>query len=138
MIKDVLSVLGGVVVGNVIFLLFQLVGYAVSPDPVGFDPSKMSYTREVVDAMPFYAWLILFAGYAAGAIVGGFIVGKYAESKSRVFPVILAIFFILGWLVNIVRIPHPLWAIVFVFLIFVPLALFGHRLSTKRSAEAGG
>lgn len=137
MIKDVLSVLGGVVVGNVVFLLFQVVGYAVSPEPVGFDPNKMSYTREVVDAMPFYAWLILFTGYAAGTIAGGFIVGKYAESKSKVFPVILAIFFLLGWLVNIVRIPHPGWAIVLVFLIFVPAALFGHRLSIQGTVESG-
>jgi len=135
--KNIIGFLLGMVVGWVSFTAFQLISYLVSPKPIGMDFEDMTMVKELMSNMPLYSWLLVILGYAVGSFGGGFVIGKLAESVTKFFPVLLAIVFMVGWLVNIMNIPHPIWIVVPVFLVFIPFSLAGHRLGVStRGPEA--
>lgn len=131
MFRDVLSVIGGLVTGFVLSSSIQLLNYLLVPTPEGVEGLSALSTKQFVDSMPFYGWLVLILSYLIGSFAAGFVAGKLAESGTLLFPVFIAIVFMLNWFVNIMVLPHPLWIGVIVFLLYLPCTLAGHKLAVS-------
>ena len=135
MLRNFLSVIASFATAWILFTFFDFVSYLVSPKPVGMDFGETTMVKEFMNGMPLYSWLIIIAGKAIGSIAAGYVIGKYAESPTKFFPLLAGAVLTAGWLVNIMNFPHPIWIVVIVFPLFIPTAVFGHRFALKSRAE---
>ncbi len=133
MLKNIIGVVAGWIAAWILFTGIQLINYMIVPKPEGFDWADPGSIKQMIDTMPFYAWVILILGYVIGSFAAGFVIGKIAESKTMILPVIAALLFMLGWLGNIMTVPHPMWVVILVFLVYIPSTLAGHRLAVGKS-----
>ncbi len=133
MLKNIVGVVAGWIAAWILFTGIQLINYMIVPKPEGFDWADPGSIKQMIDTMPFYAWVILILGYVIGSFAAGFVIGKIAESKTMILPVIAALLFMLGWLGNIMTVPHPIWVVILVFLVYIPSTLAGHRLAVGKS-----
>ncbi len=133
MLKNIIGVVAGWIAAWILFTGIQLINYMIVPKPEGFDWADPGSIKQMIDTMPFYAWVILILGYVIGSFAAGFVIGKIAESKTMILPVIAALLFMLGWLGNIMTVPHPIWVVILVFLVYIPSTLAGHRLAVGKS-----
>ncbi len=133
MLKNIIGVVAGWIAAWILFTGIQLINYMIVPKPEGFDWADPGSIKQMIDTMPFYAWVILILGYVIGSFAAGFVIGKIAESKTMILPVIAALLFMLGWLGNIMTFPHPIWVVILVFLVYIPSTLAGHRLAVGKS-----
>ena len=135
MIKNVLGFILGLIVGGILFTLIQMINYLFVPLPAGFDPYDLSSMKELIDNMPVTAWLMLILSYIIGSFGAGFVCGKIAVSRSIIFPIALALMFMLGWTSNIVRIPHPMWVVVIVYILYFPLTYAGFKMAAGNGGD---
>ncbi len=133
MLKNIIGVVAGWIAAWILFTGIQLINFMIVPKPEGFDWADPGSIKQMIDTMPFYAWVILILGYVIGSFAAGFVIGKIAESKTMILPVIAALLFMLGWLGNIMTVPHPIWVVILVFLVYIPSTLAGHRLAVGKS-----
>lgn len=133
MLKNIVSVIAGIIVGWFLFTGFQLINYFVVPKPEGFVMGDPGSIKEMIDTMPFYGWALLTLGYVVGSFAAGWVIGKISESKTIILPIGAAILFMMGWLGNIMTIPHPLWIVILMFLIYIPSVLAGHKMGVGKS-----
>ncbi len=133
MLKNIIGVVAGWIAAWILFTGIQLINYMIVPKHEGFDWADPGSIKQMIDTMPFYAWVILILGYVIGSFAAGFVIGKIAESKTMILPVIAALLFMLGWLGNIMTVPHPIWVVILVFLVYIPSTLAGHRLAVGKS-----
>jgi hypothetical protein len=131
MLRNLLSVLASFLTGWVFFTFIQLFSYILSPKPVGMDFDDSTMVKEFMAGMPMYSWALVIVGYVLGSLAAGFVIGKFAESPTRLFPFITATVFTVGWLVNIMTFPHPLWIVITVFPIYFIFVFLGHSLGSK-------
>ncbi len=134
MIKNILGVVAGFIVGGILFTVFQIVSHGLAEVPVGIDWNNMSEVNEFFRALPVSSFLIVAAGYAIGSLVGGMIVGYFSSTNEKLWPLILGILFTVGWTLNIISLPHPVWMIVLVYVLMIPCVLAGHRLAAGKAA----
>ncbi len=131
MLRNLLGVIAGVIAGSIVFLSIQWVNSLIVGSPQGFDSYDSGAKKAFLDNMPLYGWLVILLSYALGSFVAGLVGGKLAESDTKIFPVVIALIFMLGWLSNIMVLPHPLWIVITVFLIYLPATLAGHRFAVS-------
>lgn len=127
MVRKILAVVAGVVVGAAVVWLVQLVGHRVVPMPAGMDPMDMENVRAHMTEIPAAAFVFVLVGYVLGALAGGYTAARLGRARglALVAGTILMLFGIL----NVVLIPHPLWVTVATFLVFLPSAWLGGKLA---------
>ncbi|NNE65333.1 MAG: hypothetical protein HKN33_02105 [Pyrinomonadaceae bacterium] len=125
--RDLFSVLSAIGFGWLLTIVGRFIGLMLSPVPKGANPNLPGYEKILVDAMPLHAWVPVVLSYLFAAIGGGYLIGRYAETETRVFPCIFSAFILLLWISKVVRIPHPVWVNLIVILSFVPLAIISQR-----------
>lgn len=135
MIRNILSVLAGWLTAWILFTGIQLINFLIIPKPEGLVLSDPAMMKVMIDNMPSYGWVMLILSYVIGTFAAGFVIGKIAESKTIILPLIASILFMMGWLGNIMTFPHPLWIVILVFLIYIPSALAGHRVAVGKRSD---
>ncbi|MEZ5308350.1 MAG: hypothetical protein R2684_14485 [Pyrinomonadaceae bacterium] len=135
MIRNVGSVLIGLLIGGVVFTAFRVVGILLIGLPAGYDAWEASSNKELVDAMTPGIWALVFTGYFTGTFACGYVIGRFAESKTRIFPFMASLMFMMGWLSIIVTVPHPLVVSIIGFLIYLPAAFLGHLVGIRSRSK---
>lgn len=138
MLKNILGFVAGLVVAWVVFSVLQAFNVVILPKPEGFDPNSQSYWKEFVSQMPAYGFFMLGLSHMIATFVGGIVLGRIAHDKSLVFPVGMGILLMLLWTANIVVIPHPLWFVVLIYLVYVPSAVFGFQTGSALRGSPDG
>lgn len=131
MLRNVLGVIVGVIAGSIVFLSIHWANYLIAGLPEGFENYDSGAKRAILDSTPLYGWLVIILGYFAGSFAAGFVAGKLAESETKIFPVVVSLIFMLGWLSNIMVLPHPIWIVFAMFLIYLPATLAGHNVAVS-------
>ncbi len=134
MVRNILGLIAGFVVGGIVFTVFQIVSHSLAEVPVGIDWNNLSEVTEFFRTLPVSSFLIVVAGYAVGSFFGGLLVGLISSSKQISWPLILGVLFAAGWTMNIISLPHPVWMIVLVYLLLIPCVLGGHRLVAGKAS----
>jgi hypothetical protein len=127
MVRKILAVVAGVVVGAVVVWVVQLLGHRVVPLPAGMDPTNMESVRAHMAEIPAAAFGFVLLGYVLGALVGGYTAARIGRAP-RLALAVGAILMVFG-ILNVVLIPHPLWFTVATFIVFLPAAWLGGRLA---------
>ena len=108
MLRSVLAVVAGIVVGAFAVFALESVGHVVFPSSIAIDKSDPAQMRRLVEATPLGAKLFVVAGWFLGALSGGVASLALARRWAPVAWVVAASFLGLAAM-NFFAIPHPLW-----------------------------
>ena len=128
-VRNILAVIVGLVVGNIINM--QLVNLGISVFPLeGVDPNNIEGT--LADAMPnarFEHFVFPFFAHALGTLVGALVAALIAASYKMKFAYAIGVLFLIGGIMVNYMIPGPIWfTIADIALAYIPMAWIGGKI----------
>lgn len=125
MIRKILAVLVGLIIGSFAIYGIQYISQQVYPSPEGMDFNNMNAVKEFIASLPSSAFLLLLVSYAVGSLIGGMISALLVKERRITTALITgAIFLIFGGM-NLIMIPHPAWFAIVSSAIYLPFAFIG-------------
>ncbi len=91
-IRNILAVIAGWLLGSVINLSLIKIGHSVFPIE-GIDPSDMEALAEVMPTLDFKYFIFPFLAHALGTLIGAFIAGLIAANHKMKFALGIGAFF---------------------------------------------
>jgi hypothetical protein len=131
LVRSILAILAGIIVGSVIIAALEFVGHLVYPLPEGLDPRDPVDRKALEDYVanaPVGSHLLLLLAYAVGTFVGAWLAAALAGRKPIVHGIIAGAFFLLATIANLQMIEHPTWFVVVNLVLVLPLAYAGAKL----------
>ena len=124
--KNILSILGGVLIGLVVNMGLIMTGNQLIPFEDGINPMNATMWDIKYFIFPFLA-------HAIGTLAGAFIAAKFAASYHMIFAICIGIFFLLGGITMVFILPAPTWFVVVdLFLAYIPMGWLGRKISNKK------
>lgn len=129
MIRNILAVIAGIVIGSIVNMTLINVGHAVVGLPPGADVSTMEGVRAAMQQFTPVHFVVPFVAHAGGTLVGTFIAALIAASHKMKIAIGIGIFFLLGGVAAGIYLGSPMWynAIDFIFA-YIPMAWIGAKL----------
>lgn len=136
MIRNILAVIAGFVVGSIVNMTLINVGHSVVGLPPGADVSTM---EGVAAAMPLFEakhFIVPFVAHAGGTFAGALVAALIAASHKLTIGMVIGVLFLLGGVTTGIYIGSPMWynAIDFIFA-YIPFAWLGARLGGAGKAS---
>ena len=125
--KRIIGVILGMVAAMAAIMAIQMLSHQVYPIPEGLDLNDRAAVKAHMDGAPVSALMIVLAGYAIGAFLGGLVatvIGKERPMPAFMIGLLLAI----GGVANAFMMPQPIWLSAASIIIVIPLALAGARM----------
>lgn len=132
MVRNILAVIVGLIVGNIVNMLIITGGHAVLPPPAGFDGTSMEGVASTIHLLRPIDFSVPFLAHAIGPLMGVLVAMMIAARSHKTIAIILACIFLLGGIIANIMIPAPWWfrAVDLVFA-YIPMSYLGYRLSGK-------
>lgn len=131
-LKGVLSVLGGLIVGSIVNMGLIFLGNALIPLPDGIDPTNLDSLRAQIDNFELQHFIFPFLAHALGTLVGAFLAAKLSTRHPLLMAMIVGIFFLAGGISNVFSIGGPAWFIALDLIVaYLPMAWLGWFLAGK-------
>ncbi len=133
LVKNILAVLAGIVVGSIVNGGIITAGGALIPLPSGVDGNAM---EGLVAGMPLFEpkhFLMPFLAHALGTLVGAFVAAYIAASRKMTFALVVGALFMLGGIYMVYQLPSPMWFNALDLIVaYIPMAYLGGRLATAK------
>ena len=107
--RKISAVVLGVVTAVVLIIAIEALGHAVYPPPDDLDTSNIEALQAYVMNAPLAALLFVMAGWLIATLVGGLLACFIARETPLVYAAIVGGLVLLGTIINLLSIPHPLW-----------------------------
>ncbi|MDF1851631.1 MAG: hypothetical protein P1U85_12415 [Verrucomicrobiales bacterium] len=135
-LRNVLAVLAGIVLGSVINMAIIMIGPMVIPPPEGVDmsdPEKFSENLKLLEPVHFIApWL----AHALGTLVGAFVAAKLAASHRMKFALGIGALFLTGGIMMVAMHGGPVWfAVADLVGAYLPMAYLGGKLAGAKGSQ---
>ena len=129
MIRNVIAVIAGLVVANLVNMGLIALGHAVVALPSGSDVSTMEGLKVAMQSFGPEQFVFPFLAHAVGTLVGAFVAALIAASHELKIAMAIGVVSLLGGIVAGIYLQAPLWfsAIDFV-LAYIPMAWIGAKL----------
>jgi hypothetical protein len=139
LLRNILAVLAGVVIGSVVNLAIVTFGPTVIAPPAGVDMSSAEGLARTMHLFEPRHFLTPFLAHALGTLVGALLAFLVAASHKAKFAWGIGVFFLCGGVMASIMIPAPAWFIaVDLLLAYLPMAWLaiwiGRRLSSPAPA----
>ena len=131
MIRSILGVVLGAFVAVVVIFAIQAASMVVYPLPEGTDRSDAESMKAAISGLPMGAFALLLVGYALGTLVGAWIAATIARRAPVIHGLIVGGLFLIGNILNVSSLPHPMWYVAASVLMFLPVAFVGARLAAR-------
>lgn len=132
MIRKILAVVAGMIVGSVGVWIIERLGHALYPFPAGLRPDDLEGFKSYVESLPFMGKFIVILGYALGASLSGFISTKVAKDGKPTAAIICGIIFIFFTIYNMIMLPTPIWFWILGIAVW-GLVLAGYKLALNKN-----
>ncbi len=109
MTRKILAVLFGVVVAVVLIIAIEALGHTVYPVPNGLDLTNPEVLKAYMIDAPIAALLLVLGAWLVAALVGGLLACFIAKESPLVYSAIIGGLVLMGTVINLISIPHPLW-----------------------------
>ena len=123
--KNFLSIVLGLVVGNVGIMLLHKAASYLYPFPEGMDQNNMDHIASYLETAPLGALFMVVIAHLGGTFLGG--LGASLLSKNMNTAYIVGGLFTVFGIINLTMLPHPLWMWAEV-LFYVPAAYLGFKI----------
>jgi hypothetical protein len=131
-LRNVLAVVVGFLVGSVVNMGILSAGHALIPPPSGFDGSSMEGVASTIHLLRPQDYIPVFLAHAVGPFVGVLSAMFIAASRHKAIAIILGSLFLLGGIVANIMIPAPTWyRIVDLVFAYIPTAFLAWKVSRK-------
>jgi hypothetical protein len=128
MIRNILAVIAGLVVGSIVNMGLISLGHAVIELPPGTESSM----EGIAAAMPLFGpeqFIFPFLAHAGGTLVGTFVATLIAASHKMRIALGLGVLFLLGGIAAVIMLPAPLWYdVIDLAFAYIPMAWLGAKL----------
>ena len=130
LMKTILAVVAGVVVGGAIVFVTEAVGHSLFPPPADINLANPEDVKRLMASLPAGAFAMVLLGWLAGSLAGALVALRIARKPVAAWSV--AAVFIVLTTVNFYLIPHPGWMIAVGLLIPLASAWLALRLMGTR------
>ena len=125
-LKNILAILGGVVIGMVVNMGLIITGNQLIPFEEGMNPMNATMWEIKYFIFPFFA-------HAIGTLSGAYIAAKFSASYHMIFAICIGLFFLLGGITMVFILPAPVWFIILDLVIaYIPMSWLGWKMGNKR------
>ncbi|MFL6193506.1 MAG: hypothetical protein ACJ75H_05005 [Thermoanaerobaculia bacterium] len=128
-LRSILAVLCGALVGGAVILGMELVGTRVFPPPASLAPADPESMRAAMAALPLGAFVMVLAGWALGTFAGAWVAARVAGRSPLGHGLAVGLLFLAAGVANMLSLPHPVWFWVVGVLLFLPAGYLGGRLA---------
>ena len=125
--RNIISVVVGLVIAIVTFLIAEAINGRIHPAPATLDFKDGEAVKSFYENQPLSLWLLVLTGWVIGSFLCGFLIKFISKSDNKKLPIIAGCILTLSAIANFFSLPHPTWFIVVGLLIFVPSTLVGHN-----------
>lgn len=131
MLKKILAVVAGVIVGSICIWAVEMLSHVLYPYPRGMKPNDMESFKNYIENLPFFGKFMVIIGYALGAVVSGFVATKIAKDDKPFSALICGIIFLIFTIYNMSVLPTPIWFWILGILVWM-LVLAGYKLALNK------
>ncbi|MDZ7267612.1 MAG: hypothetical protein ONB48_16685 [candidate division KSB1 bacterium] len=132
-LRNVLAVIAGVVVGSIVNMSLVSISGKVIPPPAGVDVTKVESLKASMHLFEPKHFIFPFLAHALGTLVGAFVASIIAASHKIKFALGVGVFFLLGGIASIFMLPSPIWFTVLDLAgAYIPMGWLGHKLAQIR------
>ena len=129
-LKNVLAVVAGLIVGSLINIGLVNLGPSVIQLPEGADISTMEGLAESMKLFTPANFLFPFLGHALGTLAGAFVAAKFAASHALGLALGVGLFFLFGGISAVIMLGGPLWfKVADLTLAYIPMGYLGGVLA---------
>lgn len=131
-VRNVLAVLAGVILGGALNMLIIVFGGSLILPPEGVDPSNMESIKANIHLYDFQHFIVPFLAHALGTLAGAFVTVKIAASRKMPLALFIGFWFMLGGVATAYMLGGPAWmSVVDVLFAYIPMAWIGYLLARK-------
>jgi hypothetical protein len=131
MLRRILAVPAGLIVGIICITIIEKIGHQLYPPPAGAASGDMVAMKDYVAHAPFMALFFVIIGYALAAFVSGFTASKVASNGKHTSAIVCGVIFLFITIYMMFSLPTPVWF--WILGIFVlGLVLVGSKLALKK------
>lgn len=132
-LRNILAVVAGFLVGSVVNMAIISVGPSVIPLPEGVDMSDMDQFAENLKRLEPVNFIIPWLAHALGTLVGAFVSAKIATNHRMKFALGIGVIFLLGGITMVSMFGGPLWFIALDLTgAYLPMGYLGGLLGRER------
>lgn len=137
MLRNILSVPAGFILGSIVNMSLVMIGSAVIPPPAGADVSSMESLKASMPLFEPRHFLFPFLAHALGTLAGAVVAAAVARTHTSRFALAIGVLFLIGGSINIMMIGGPVWfnAVDLLFA-YLPMGYIGGRIVLKARAAA--
>lgn len=134
LLRNVLAVLAGVVIGGVVNMAIITVSSSLIPPPAGVDVTNAESLAKSIHLFEPRHFLMPFLAHALGTLVGTLVAYLIAATARAPIAYAIGAFFLLGGVAASLMIPAPAWFIALDLIVaYLPMAWLGILIGTRVS-----
>lgn len=131
-LKNVLAVVVGIVIGSLINGGIIMISSSVIPPPPGVDFTTEEGLKAGIHLFKPINFLMPFLAHALGTFTGAFVTAKIAANHKLLFAMLVGLLFLAGGIMMVLQIPSPTWfTMVDLLFAYLPMAWLGYLLAVK-------
>lgn len=132
-LKNVIAVILGLVVGNVVNMGIVMISGSVIPLPENVDVTSMEALKGSMSLFEPKHFIMPFLAHALGTLFGAITAAAIAAKHNKRLAVGIGIFFLIGGIINAYLIHPPTWFIASdLILAYLPMGLLGGMIASKK------
>ena len=108
-IRNVLAVIAGLVVGSIVNMGIIAISGSIIPPPEGADVTTMEGLKATMHLFEPRHFIFPFLAHALGTLAGAIIAGIIAATHKMKFALAIGLLFMIGGIINVFTLPSPLW-----------------------------
>jgi hypothetical protein len=134
-IRNILAVIAGIVVGSTVNMGLVTIGPAVIPTPEGTDVTSMEGLKASMHLFGPQNFIFPFLAHALGTLAGAWLAALIASSHKLKFALAIGVFFLIGGIVNVLMLPSPVWfTILDLVVAYIPMGWLGGKLAGDKKS----
>ncbi len=131
MLRNLLSILGGVFVGMNIGRLLSMYSAKLYPMPETVDPTDAEALFTFLNGLPTNAFYIIMAAHGVGAFIAAIMAGRIAATNKRQMALIAVFVMFVLTIAYTMMLPNPRWFVVSDIITVLLAGWIGSQLVSK-------
>ena len=131
-LKNVLAVIAGAVVGSIVNMALVMLGPMIIPLPAGADVTTTEGLKASMHLMETKNFIFPFLAHALGTLAGAFTAAKIGVNHKMTMAFIVGVLFLAGGYINMQMVGGPDWFNALDLLVaYLPMGALGGWLATR-------
>lgn len=135
MIRNILSVIAGILSSFTVIVIVESIGHYISPMPAEVHINNPDAIKSYIETAPAIVFIMVILAYVLGSFTGGLIAALIATKNKNIKALTVGGILMGLGIFNLITIPHPAWVTILALSVFIPFAYLGGKLGEKASTR---